>query len=82
MKTLFDALRVPSAGDLKVEQPGATQNPFYCLLEQDALITSFSVETDRLLSKPNTQINQVYLVIEVTIKVMTITESNVGFLGD
>jgi hypothetical protein len=82
LKTLFDALRVPSAGDLEVEQPDAAHDPFYCLLEQDALITSFSIETDRLLAKPNTPPNQVYLVIEVTVKVMTITEANVGFLGD
>jgi hypothetical protein len=34
------------------------------------------------LAKPNTPPNQVYLVIEVTVKVMTITEANVGFLGD
>ena len=82
LKTLFDALRVPSAGDLEVEQPDVAHDPFYCLLEQDALITSFSIETDRLLAKPDTPVNQVYLVIEVTVKVMTITEANVGFLGD
>jgi len=29
--------------------PQADENPFYCLLQDDALITGFSVATDRLL---------------------------------
>ena len=81
IKTLFDALKVPSKADLDVERPESTE-PFFCLLEDDALITNFSVETDRLLGTPSMPANQVHLVIEVTVKVMRITESNVGFLGD
>lgn len=80
IKTLFDALKVPNEADLKVEQPDT--EPFYCLLEEDALITSFGVETDRLLAKPDTPVNQVYLVIEVNVRVMRLTVKNVGFLGN
>jgi hypothetical protein len=63
------------------EDVDATQ-PFFCLLEDDALITSFSVETDRLLTQPNSPVNQVYLVIEVNVRVMKLTETNIGFLGE
>jgi len=80
IKTLFDALKMPSKEDIKVEQPDA--DPFFCLMEDDALVTNFSVDTDRLLATPGMPANQVYLVIEVTVKVMRITDSNVGFLGD
>jgi hypothetical protein len=80
VKTLFDALKVPSKEDIEVESPEAT--PFYCLMESDALVTNLSVDTDRLLGAPAMPVNQVYLVIDVTVKVMRITESNVGFLGD
>jgi hypothetical protein len=82
IKTLFDALKVPEKEDMKVEQLDEPLFPFYCLLENDSLITSFSVETDRLLTKPDYQPNQVYLVVEVNVRVMKLTETNIGFLGE
>jgi hypothetical protein len=51
-KTLIDALSIPDANqryDLRQQEPEFT--PFYCLLENDKLITRVSVETDRLLEK-------------------------------
>jgi hypothetical protein len=51
LKTLFDALRMPEEekeipkGDI----PGGNENPFFCLLEDDNLITKVAVTTDRLL---------------------------------
>ncbi len=54
LKTLFDALRFPK--DMSELPPGAVvekdQDPFFCLLEDDALITAVSVKTDRLLTVP------------------------------
>jgi hypothetical protein len=51
LKTLFDALKVPS--EPTALPPGATpdpdETPFFCLLEDDRLITRVNVETDRLL---------------------------------
>ena len=51
LKTLFDALRiVGSAQELgKYQEPAEDQTPFFCLLEDDSLITRVSVETDTLL---------------------------------
>jgi hypothetical protein len=50
MKTLLDALTKPPENQIpKGDVPQADENPFYCLLQDDALITGFSVATDRLL---------------------------------
>ena len=50
IKTLIDALRFPGT---PAETNGATpeegENPFFCLLEDDKLVTGLTVETDRLL---------------------------------
>lgn len=45
LKTLFDAMRVPC-----VEVQGANDDqPTFCLLDDDALITDVRITTDRLL---------------------------------
>ena len=53
IKTLIDALRKPeNANELRGNEPPQDDEiPFYCLLEDDRLISSFSVETDRLLDE-------------------------------
>jgi hypothetical protein len=63
IKTLFDGLRVPKANELP---PGTTcADRVWCLLEDDALVTEFSVHTDRLLNPQNA--DDVLLVIAVTV---------------
>src|SRR6266571_1496916 len=51
MKTLLDALRMPRMVDEipTNDAPGTDEHPFFCLLEDDALINSFSVTTHRWL---------------------------------
>jgi hypothetical protein len=51
LKTLFDALRMPAQKDELggYDLPQDTEEPFYCLLEDDRLITHVSVETDMIL---------------------------------
>jgi len=69
LKTLFDSLRMPKnttelpSGD----EPEKNEDPFFCLLEDDALITSLSVTTDRLL-EPCESSSHVKLIIRVQIK--------------
>lgn len=50
VKTLFDALQRPENGVLSNEglAPEEGEEPFYCLLEDDALINKASIETDSL----------------------------------
>ncbi len=51
IKTLFDGLRIPKGtsemGSLNIPLEG--EDPFFCLLEDDSLITKVSITTDRLL---------------------------------
>lgn len=54
LKTLFDALTMPRLTNALPTNatPTADQNPFYCLLEDDNLVTSVSVRTEQLLAPP------------------------------
>lgn len=50
LKTLFDCLQIPDANQgYESLTPDAGETPFYCLLEDDRLISKITVETDRLL---------------------------------
>ena len=71
IKVLFDGLRMPDTvaelGGIALEPD---ENPFFCLLEDDSLITSVTVTTDRLLlpqdSSAGERVHDVFLVIHVT----------------
>lgn len=83
IKTLFDALRLPSnTGELGGhETPAADENPFYCLLEDDKLISHVSVETDMLLEPTGEQfdVNDLRLIITVKIRPYDVNPSNTMF---
>jgi hypothetical protein len=69
IKVLFDGLRMPrdvkELGGYAIDQD---EDPFFCLLEDDKLITSVAVTTDRLIIPQRTDedIADVLLVIHVT----------------
>jgi hypothetical protein len=71
MKTLFDALRMPSsAQEIGGNTPASDEDPFFVLLEDDDKITQLSVDTDDLLEAVNAPIprrNDARLVITVEI---------------
>lgn len=81
LKTLFDALRYPE----KVQEipagwtPSAGEDPLFCLLEDDRLITRVNVDTDRLLGL--TEPDDVELTIRVLIRASTPTYASVGLLS-
>lgn len=77
LKTLFDALRCPhNEGELpKGAVPDPTEEPFFCLLEDDLLISSISVKTDRLLV-PSTSTAEVHLDIQVTTQLTRVITGN------
>ena len=82
LKLLFDALRIPAPNELSpTDVPSETQQPFFCLLEDDKLVTSFRVESERLLDTPE-QSSQVKLVIRVTIKTRRVSWSTIDLEGD
>ena len=71
VKTLLDALRVPkSVGELpKDDRPLEDETPFYCLLEDDALVSGLSVVSDRLLGRnvdPVTAVLVIHVVPQAT----------------
>lgn len=87
IKTLFDALRIPVDNEKYSERtPNADEKPFFCLLEDDSLITKISVETDQLLQLPNSAViatgsnrSEVRLVITVRLRPREMTLDNMQF---
>lgn len=81
LKTLLDALRIPQqTSDLpKSDSPLEGENPFYCLLEDDKLITRLDITSDRLLVS-QTKSTDVNLIIRVRMKPTQITCDNIRFL--
>jgi len=79
LKTLLDALRMPKVqSELPVgDVPLLGEDPYFCLLEDDALITKLSVDTDRLL-EPVQGPTEVQLLIRVHTKVVVGTFNNLG----
>jgi hypothetical protein len=84
IKTLFDALRIPSdGGELPSdEKPDAGEDPFFCLLENDSLVTDLKITTDRLLRPLGVgeHQNNVMLVVNVNVKASRINGQNLALL--
>jgi hypothetical protein len=82
LKTLLDALRIPEAAEnYSARTPSADETPFFCLLEDDKLITKVAVETDRLLepvSSPPRQ-DDARLVITVRLRPYEMNLENIPF---
>lgn len=84
IKTLFDGLKMPDQMQElgKYVAPGPDEDPFFCLVEDDSLITSLSIETDVLLEPVGgiPHRNDARLLITVTLRPMLVTWANMGFL--
>ena len=82
LKTLFDALRCPAAQQEIPQQwqPTPDEQPLFCLLEDDRLISRVSVKTDRLL-EPGVQSSDVRLFINVEVRASTATYGNLGIIA-
>jgi hypothetical protein len=83
LKTLFDALRVPgNLGEVgEYKTPAEGDDPFYCLLEDDKLITRVSVTTDMLLQPIAGDQNDARIVIDARISPYRMINANIGFAG-
>jgi hypothetical protein len=70
IKTLLDACRIPEHCQEIAEPPVAGEDPFFCLMESDALITDLNITTDRWLAppRPAQDDRDVFLIIQVTVK--------------
>jgi hypothetical protein len=69
IKTLFDSLKIPGQCSEVKATPEPGENPFFCLLEDDSLITSVKITTDRLLTPKGEDEGRwdVELVVHVTV---------------
>jgi hypothetical protein len=78
LKTLLDALRMPKveAEIPKGQKPKSDEFPFFCVLEDDALITKVSVDTDRLLQEMSG--TYVHLLVRVKTKIVEGTWFNIS----
>lgn len=83
LKTLFDALRIPTNLDETGGMgPQDGENPFYCLLEDDKLISEINVSTDQLLLLPRereVKANDAFLVIRVKVWPTKVAQFNQEF---
>jgi hypothetical protein len=83
LKTLFDALSMPKEANQvgKYKKPDSDEVPFFCLLEDDSVITRASVESDTLLEPVSTppSHNDVRAVITVKLRPSRVNALNVGF---
>lgn len=81
LKTLFDALTMPQfesqLGPYKT--PEDDEKPFFCLLEDDSLITKTTVEADTLLEPVNDVDEDARAIITVRTRPYTMTASNISF---
>lgn len=76
LKSLFDALAMPPQPNAlpRGAIPAADENPLFCLLEDDNLVTSVAVRTEQLL-EPVTDLS----LVEITIAVQTrVTRNTMG----
>ncbi len=90
LKTLFDALRIPRNNDEIKDRKGnyaaptEHEKPFYCLLEDDKLISRVTVETDTMLEAVGGGIpskSDARLVVTVTARPSRVEYANIPFLG-
>jgi hypothetical protein len=83
LKTLFDALSMPrDANQLgSFTMPEQGEDPFFCLLEDDSVITKASVESDTRLepiTDPPDQ-NDARVVMTIRLRPGRVNASNAGF---
>ena len=68
LRTLLDSLQMPKPNQIPPgDVPGKDEDPFYCLLEDDNLVTSLSLVTDRLLLPTNDR-HDVILLMQVCLE--------------
>ncbi len=80
-KTVFDALCYPQQ-DQQVPgdwHPGPEEEPLFCLLEDDRLVTRVTLDTDRLLAAENPE--HVALTIRVQLRAFSPTWASVLLLS-
>jgi hypothetical protein len=80
IKCFFDGLTIPNAEQARAgEDPCA--DPLCCLLENDKLISDFSIRTGRLLGMDEPHKYDVRIQADVTVKVLRVFHANECLIG-
>jgi hypothetical protein len=79
LKTLFDALRMPQ-NDTEIPSDTSHDGVFFCLLEDDSLITKLSVNTSQILGQGQFGPNDVELTLHVTVRPRYPMNANIEML--
>ena len=79
LKTLFDALRMPQNAS-EIPEDAAHDGVFFCLLEDDSLITKLSVDTSQILGQGQFGPNDVELTLHVMVRPRYPMNANVEML--
>jgi hypothetical protein len=80
IKCFFDALTIPNIEQANAG-PAPCGNPHCCLLEDDRLISDFSIRTGRLLGKVEKGNHDVRIQAEITVKVLRVMDQNLCLVG-
>lgn len=77
-KTLFDALRCPTQIQEipNGEEPTKDEIPFFCLLQDDSLVTSAKITSDRLLRYKDS--SDILVIIQVVVRATKLIFGNMG----
>jgi hypothetical protein len=71
LKTIIDALRIPdNAEETGRATPEADETPFFCLLENDQLVSEVRVVADELLSLPGKPVvdpNDAFVIVHAKV---------------
>lgn len=80
LKTLFDALKVPNETAALPDNvlPSSDETPFFCLLEDDSLITNVDIQTAHWLEPDVQDSDEVVLLLRVRTKPTRVTWGNMG----
>lgn len=83
LKIFLDALRYPKEpNEITNIEPKSDEHPFFCLLEDDSLITRFAVESDTLLGGAITESSKhVRLIAKITIRPIYVTLDNLPLIS-
>jgi hypothetical protein len=80
LKTLLDSLKVPEADEIPTDEAHPVdETPFFCSVEDDNLITSLGLTTDRLLDS-SADSSEVILLIHVRTRVLRGNFANLGLI--
>ncbi len=82
LKTLLDALKVPNEKAALPDgaSPSPGESPFYCLVEDDSLVTNVDIKTAHWLEPEVQSSEEVVLLLRVRTKVTQVIYGNLGFL--